>query len=68
MNLPSSLSKEDLRIVRADLKTRGLRLPKIGWSICLSNGARVCRDQHGYYLTGPFPGIQAPLPRGNLCS
>lgn len=62
MKLPSTLSEKDLKIVRADLKARGLKLPKIGWLIQLSNGARVGRDGHGYYLTGSFPGVTTPLP------
>lgn len=66
MNLPSTLTPKDLKLIRQDLKAKGLRLPKVGWSICLSNGTRVCQDRHGYYLTGPFPGVTTPLAKGNV--
>lgn len=66
MNLPSSLTPKELKLIREDLKARGLKLPKVGWTIKLSNGTRVCRDQHGYYLTGTFPGVTTPLAKGNV--
>jgi hypothetical protein len=66
VKLDSTLTPKELRLVRADLKARGLKLPKSGWTIQLSNGTRVCRDQHGYYLTGPFPGVTSPLAKGHV--
>lgn len=66
MKLPSTLTNKELKLIRADLKARGLKTPRIGWSVQLSNGTRVCRDQHGFYLTGPFPGVTTPLAKGNL--
>jgi hypothetical protein len=66
MRLPSTLTLDEFKLVKADLVARGLKLPRVGWTVQLSNGTRLCRDVHGFYLNGPFPGVTTPLARGNV--
>ena len=66
MRLPSTLTLDEFKLVKADLEAQGLKLPKVGCTIQLSNGARLCRDVHGFYLSGPFPGVTTPWAKGNV--
>lgn len=66
MHLESTLTRADLKLIKADLTSQGRKLPKVGYCVRLSNGVSVCRDVHGYYLTGSFPGITTPLAKGNV--
>lgn len=51
----ATLTRSEVRRASKDLRARGLKLPRVGWSICLSNGSRIAHDAKGYYfVTGSF--------------
>lgn len=47
-----SLTRSEVRAVSKNLKSKGRKLPKVGWCQRLDDGRELCRDRRGYYYVG----------------